>query len=107
MQLKGVIVYRIEGSNCLNGTFINNMSNNVLGNSIAKKLDNQDCIEGTYLCSYIDNSLHDCELRITTTDPNLKIYMFSWYNKGESKPFYEGIGMITNNKLISVSYWDK
>jgi len=104
----GIQVYEIlEDGNLLNGVYTNTgllrMGNYDVDNEIArKKVYDDKGIDGQYDCRYIETnnkSVENCELQITKRQGG---YDFIWRKKG--KTIYSGIGLMSGNNHIAVSY---
>jgi hypothetical protein len=108
--LKGVIVYEIFPNSCLNGVYSNThgKTKNEIFNEIARKKEspNDGKIEGLYTCCYIDlDSIpFICDLKISPASEGK--YKFEWMDTEKNKLKFKGIGWLTKENQITVSYSD-
>jgi hypothetical protein len=102
----GIAVYEVKSDGCLNGTWTDDHvdTKKEIYNDIAKKRggNEQDCIEGTYDCAWIEHS-GNIEKGVLVIKKAGSIYDFFW-QVTDNSVIYKGIGIKTGN-IISVTYW--
>lgn len=120
-DLWGIVVYEIVGDGCLNGLGTNNYNGGNFINEILRKKDGSKIIdvrkdiEGKYSTSWIEPKEPNepcCGTLEIIPDNNDGTYKVKWMDiwgrrERENAPVeFEGIGVITGEKQLTVFYWE-
>lgn len=104
----GIIVYEInQNGNLLNGIYTNNRNHTGnhyhIDNEIARKIPNdQQGLEGTYECRYIENGNPNVINGTLTITRQEEVYEFWWTESGNL--IWVGLGLMAGDAHIAVSY---